>query len=124
MTTAVAPRYCISTSRVGTNLLVEVAGSLDWRSAPEVRAATSVPARRILLDLGGLDRMDSAGTGAVIAASLRARAAGTDLAVLTGPAVADVVEAVGLSGQVPRFCDREAARAWITGAGPDTPSGR
>ncbi len=110
----------IETFRTGPNREVAVIGTLDWRAAPDLgqAASSALGAPRVLIDLTEVEAMDSAGTGTLIAAHLRARRAGTRLAVLTGEAVTDVVgsvlDAASAGGALPVFTDRTAARAWLS----------
>lgn len=126
MTTALSGVCRIDTSTDGPNRAVEISGALDWHSAPELTSAVSSvpPGGRLLVDLSGVAAIDSAGTGALIAAHLRARRRAAYLAILAGRACAEVVEAVGISEAVPVFSDRSAAYSWLSGARAGYPPGR
>ncbi len=126
MTTALTQGCRIETADDGPNRIVEVTGILNWRSASALRAAVSsaAPGGRLLIDLTDVEAIDSAGTGALIAAHLRATARGTPLAVLTGDAVAVVVDGVGIGDAALVFSDRAAAFAWLSGERAGYPLGR
>ncbi len=126
MTTSAGTACCIDTSRRGAWSSIEVVGTLNWRTTADLRSAVSRArdSKRLLIDLSEVDRMDSAGTGAVIAAARQAGQAGTDLAVLAGPAVANVVDGVGIGDAVLVFSDRAAAYAWLEDERAGYPLGR
>ncbi|HET6965313.1 MAG TPA: STAS domain-containing protein [Acidimicrobiales bacterium] len=126
MTTALTQGCRIETATDGPNRIIEVTGTLNWRAAPALRAAVSAadPEGRLLIDLTDVAAIDSAGTGALIAAHLRAAGRGTALAVLTGDAVADVVDGVGIGDAALVFSDRAAAYAWLSGERAGYPLGR
>ncbi len=126
MTAALSGVCRIDSSTDGPNRAVEISGALDWHSAPELTHAVSSvpPGGRLLLDLAGVAAIDSAGTGALIAAHLRARRRAAYMAILAGPGCAEVVEAVGISEAVLVFSDRAAAYAWLSGERAGYPLGR
>lgn len=126
MTTTLSGVCRIDTLTDGPNQAVEISGALDWHSAPELTSAVSSvpPGGRLLLDLTGVAAIDSAGTGALIAAHLRVRRQAAHLAILTGRACAEVVEAVGISEAMPVFSERAGAYAWLSGARAGYPPGR
>ncbi len=126
MTTALTQGCRIETADDGPNRIVEVTGILNWRSASALRAAVSPapPGGRLLIDLTDVEAIDSAGTGALIAAHLRATGRGTPWAVLTGDAVAGVVDGVGIGDAALVFSDRAAAYAWLSGERAGYPLGR
>lgn len=65
--------------------VLKVSGSLDATTAQEFRAAIDQVLRegrrRIVLDLGGLEFVDSSGLGALVGSLVRARRVGGDLCV-------------------------------------------
>lgn len=126
MTTSPDAGCCIDTSANAAESSIEVLGTLNWRTAPDLRSAVvqASGSKRLLIDLSEVDRMDSAGTGALIATAVRAEQAGTGLAVLTGKAVANVVDDVGIGDTVLVFSDRAAAYAWLAGERAGYPLGR
>lgn len=126
MATSLDPRCSVETSRVGVGSAVEVAGVLDWHSAPLLRAALAslTRPRRVLLDLTEVVRMDSSGTGEVIATTVRAGHESTGMAIVTGPATADILESVGIGDNVLLFSDRAAAYTWVSGERAGYPLGR
>ena len=95
--------------------VVEVAGELDLHSAPQLRAelmrALDVsPAAHLVLDLSGVNFLDSTGVGVLVGALKRAREAGGDLYLCGAQKrVLRVFEITGLVGALPLFATREAA---------------
>ena len=106
-------RVVTPAGRVGT--AVEVWTALTWQEAPAFRA--SVPelpeGSRLLIDLSHVPRMDSAGTGAVIATCLQAQRGGVEMAVLASGEVSSVLDRIGLAQLVPVFYDRQQAWDWM-----------
>jgi len=85
---------------------VAVIGELDLATAPRVRAAVvqvlADGADRLVLDLGGVDFIDSTGLGVVLGAVRRMRATGgTIRLVVHEPAVLRVFELTGLDRVLP-----------------------
>ena len=74
----------------------------------ELRRAEATDAREILVDLGGVQFIDSAGIAVVIAAAARSRHHSKDVMILSGPP--HVHRSFELSGLVARlpFVDRRA----------------
>lgn len=68
---------------------VRVSGELDLTSAPQVEAALKRAEQSavgtIVLDLSGLEFMDSSGLRLVLSADRRARDAGRELLIVRGP---------------------------------------
>ena len=83
--------------------VVAVRGELDIEGAPELRTALSDaieehPGEHVVVDLEGVDFIDSAGLGVLLGGLERARGAGGDLTlVATGQAVVRVLELTGLT---------------------------
>lgn len=103
--------------------VVEVAGELDLHSAPQLRAEltraleNSVPPR-VIVDLSGVNFIDSTGVGVLIGALKRAREAdGKLLFCNPQPRVCRVFEITGLVGALPLFSTREAALAAFDSSG-------
>jgi anti-anti-sigma factor len=100
----------VSGTRVGDRYVVGACGELDlggaWRLERELRRAEESSAHEILLDLGGLQFIDSIGMQVVIHASDRARDHGKRLMILSGPRnVHRAFELSGLATRLP-FVDR------------------
>jgi stage II sporulation protein AA (anti-sigma F factor antagonist) len=79
---------------------IRVLGDLDLASAPALERALSdveaTDAKSMVLDLDGLDFMDSTGLRTVLAADMRSRADGGRMAVTRGsPQVQRLFELVG-----------------------------
>ncbi|MET7683394.1 STAS domain-containing protein [Streptomyces sp. NPDC005423] len=91
----------ITVRSAATGPVVEVAGELDYTSAPELRDLLTTlalpPGGRLVLDLGGMDFCDSSGLTALIVARNLAQAAGADLVLAAVPAhTLRVLRTVGL----------------------------
>jgi anti-sigma B factor antagonist len=83
--------------------IVELSGELDVASADFLtNALTEVAGPSVVVDLSGLDFMDSSGVGALVVARNRIKAKGRGDLVLTRPGaiVQKVLEIVGLSAWV------------------------
>jgi anti-sigma B factor antagonist len=96
----------IRSERAGNDHVVALVGELDLtqadRVSDELLRVEASDARRIVLDLSGLDFIDSTGVRLMIAADLRARANGNRLTLLraTMP-VQRVFELTGLLDRLP-----------------------
>lgn len=98
----------VSTSNVGDAAVVSAAGELDLHTAPGLKEALEEaiagPQQTVVVDLGGVDFMDSTGLSVIIAAV--ASLAGTDrtLRVVTSsPRVTKVFTLTGVDEQIPLF---------------------
>ena len=94
--------------------VLAVGGELDLGSAPRLRDAAlkriHAGDRAIVLDLAGLEFLDSTGLGVVVAILKRARSLGVDLRlVVTRDRVRAPFELTGVDGLLPLHDDREAA---------------
>jgi anti-sigma B factor antagonist len=82
---ALASRVDIREYReTGGTLILSVSGALDLRTAPEFAermADSASPRWALVLDLDGLDFMDSAGLGVLLAATDRARQSGCSVSL-------------------------------------------
>ena len=86
--------------------VIALAGELDLDGAGRVddalRRAEATDARRIVLDLSGLDFIDSSGIRVVIGAEARSRGDGGRLTLIRGPrAVQRVFEISGIADRMP-----------------------
>jgi anti-sigma B factor antagonist len=83
---------------------LRVSGELDIATAPQLVHAlgcAQVDAALVILDLRGLEFMDSCGVHLIVAASGRAREAGGRLVVVRGPVqVERILALVGLDRQL------------------------
>jgi anti-sigma B factor antagonist len=83
--------------------VVAVHGELDFEGAPNLRLALieaidENPGRRVVVDLEGVDFIDSAGLGVLVGGLKRVRAAKGELVlVATGRSVVRVLELTGLT---------------------------
>jgi anti-sigma B factor antagonist len=73
----------------GDTIVVSLRGELDLTSTPvferELRAAEETSPRRVVIDLSGLEFMDSTGLRALLLARDRAQSDGHELALRRGP---------------------------------------
>ena len=100
----------VSCTRDGDRHVVAACGELDlggaWQLERELKRAEETDAHEILLDLGGLEFIDSIGMQVVIHASDRARTTGKRLMILSGPRnVHRAFELSGLASRLP-FVER------------------
>jgi anti-sigma B factor antagonist len=95
--------------------VVAVRGDLDVEGAPELRrelisAIEEEPGRRLVVDLEGVEFIDSAGLGILVGGRRRARTGDGELVlVATGLAVLRVLELTGLTRAFEIHPTREAA---------------
>ncbi len=100
----------------GAFLVLAVSGRMDTLTAPqfEARCQTCLEAgsTRLVVDLGGLEYISSAGLRSILAAAKKLKAAGGDLAFcsLSG-IVAEVFAVSGFNKLLPVFADRAQALA-------------
>ena len=102
--------FAVHCVRDGGRQILAARGQLDlataWRFEQELRRAEATDASEILVDLGGLEFIDSAGMEVVIHATARSRHHGKQLMILSGPAhVHRSFEVSGLVARLP-FVDR------------------
>ncbi|CAL9358461.1 STAS domain-containing protein [Streptomyces pilosus] len=80
----------IKESPTSTGIALEVAGDLDYTSAPQLRQAAHTTVlssgRRLTMDLGGLEFCDSSGITALIAVRNHAVSAGAEVLLVAVPA--------------------------------------
>jgi anti-sigma B factor antagonist len=95
--------------------VLAVRGELDLDGAPHLRLALveaidENPGRRVVVDLEGVDFIDSAGLGVLVGGLKRARSNDGDLAlVTTGRSVMKVLELTGLTRVFEIHASRAAA---------------
>lgn len=104
------PELTVSTTPDGDRRIIAVSGELDlasaWQLEIALRRAEATDAHEILLDLGGLQFIDSIGIQIVIHASDRSRTHGKRLQILSGPpSVHRAFELAGLASRLP-FAER------------------
>jgi anti-sigma B factor antagonist len=83
---------------------VAATGEVDYGTAPELQAALDAALARgtdVVLDLRGVEFMDSTGVNLIVVALRRAQAAGRRFSVAHGPATWRTMRLVGLAGVVP-----------------------
>ncbi len=98
-------RMDISVERVGTVIVVSVNGTVDLASAPSLR--TELEQRlthaspKLVIDLSGVDYIDSYGLGVLVEAMKRARHAEGEVRLCAPRAeVRTVLDVTGLSGRI------------------------
>jgi anti-anti-sigma factor len=101
-----------------TGTLLELAGELDYHTAPQVREAlatiTLSAGQQLIINLSGLTFCDSSGIATFIAARNRALAADAGMALATVPdQVTRVLSIIGLSQIITAYTTvEEALQAW------------
>jgi anti-sigma B factor antagonist len=98
--------FSISVHDSGPVWVLELFGELDLDGAPELerelRLAESREPQTLLVDLSGLDFIDSSGIAVLVHATERSRQNGNSLTLLRGsPAVDRIVELTGLGDHLP-----------------------
>lgn len=101
-----APGYLdfgVSVTRTDDTAVVELSGDLDCYSSPQLRATfvelAGEGVRRVVLDVGGTQFVDSTGLGVLVGAKRRFRSLGGDLLLRSlSPATARLLEVTGLAG--------------------------
>ena len=106
------PRFDVSVERTGTTAIVRLVGELDLATAPEltdVLHGLEPGCQRIILDLTGLEFIDSTGlrlefviTGAAGAVLRVLRLTGLDVTLPLAPDVASVLGDASTNGRAPR----------------------
>ena len=94
----------LSSDRSGEQTVLRVSGEVDYTNVgrfAEALAGSQADAGAVVLDLRGVEFLDSMGLGAILEALLRAQERGKKLAIMCGPAVERVLEAAGLRDRVP-----------------------
>lgn len=108
--------FDLVTTELGAWCLVAVTGELDLANAPrlrqEVHRLTAGGHARLVLDLSGVEFIDSAGLGVVVGALKRVRTQGGALRVVTPPAhVRRVLDLTRLDRILDLYPDAETAVA-------------
>jgi anti-sigma B factor antagonist len=105
--------FSISADERDGRLLLTLRGELDIATAPELETLLDVrlgAGREVVVDLRGLDFMDSSGVRVLVAAHAQAGRAGTRMSLVRpepGSAVAKIIEVSGLDGEL-HFVDAAA----------------
>lgn len=94
--------------------VIEVCGDVDWISCPELETrlmdAAHTSGSCVIVDLTGVDYIESSPLGTLIKAHVTLDRAGGDLAIVCGPShVARVIEQFGIDHLLPVFPDMPAA---------------
>lgn len=103
-------------NKEGAFLVLEVAGRMDTITAPEFEArclsCLEAGDKRLVVDLGKLEYISSAGLRSILSAAKKLKAAGGDMAfcALTG-IVAEVFAVSGFNKLLPVFATRQEALA-------------
>src|SRR5215204_5054702 len=101
-------------SKIGGWTVVSVYGELDVATSPTLRerliSLVGKGSARLVLDLEGVDFLDSTGLGTIISALKRARTHGGDMRlVCTQPRIKRLFEITGLDKAVPLMPTLDAA---------------
>jgi anti-sigma B factor antagonist len=105
----------IERTDAGGAAVVALRGELDLEAGPVLRQALleaidEQPGRRVVVDLEGVDFVDSVGLGMLVGGLKRARTTGGDLVlVATGRNVLRVLELTGLTRVFELYADGDAA---------------
>ena len=96
----------IRSERGGPSHLIEVFGELDIATAPrlddELRRIEALDGKQVLLDLRGLDFIDSEGVRVLLAATRRFRSGSTRLRMFRGgPEIERILRILGLDNDLP-----------------------
>ncbi|SDD24766.1 STAS domain-containing protein [Streptomyces prasinopilosus] len=115
----------ITARDAATGPLLEIAGELDYTSAPELRellaTLTLRPGQRLVLDLAAMEFCDSSGLTALIAARNHAHAARADIALAAvPPRTLRVLRIVGLDQVFPLYPDGRSATRTLDPAPPES----
>ena len=89
--------------RSGDTVVVTVAGEVDYMGIAALAGALTngqLTAAVVVLDLRGVEFIDSMGIGVMLEAHGRAQSKGTQFRVMPGPAVLRVISAAGLDGRL------------------------
>lgn len=119
----------VVTRDVAGHVVVVVRGEVDVYTAPVLRARLTElidgGARRVVVDLGGVDFLDSTGLGVLVGALKRLRAAGGSLALVCAKEpLLKIFRITALDQVFSLFDSVEAATGTSTGAGgPTGPAG-
>ena len=99
-----ASRFSVEVDESGERPRVAVRGEVDVYTSPQLKQAFEgllhgdAGARTVVIDLSGLDFIDSTGLGVLVGALKRARASGGDVVFTTPPAsIMKVFEITGLT---------------------------
>ncbi len=106
----------VRTSTSGAATVVAATGELDLHTAPELGAALDDATQRkvglLVVDLSGVDFMDSTGLSTIVATVANARAYGGDVRVVVASAkIGKVFTLTGVDKQVGIYADVEQASA-------------
>jgi anti-anti-sigma factor len=110
----------------GTGHVLDVAGELDFESAPRLREAVGradlTPGRLLVLDLSGVTFCDSSGITTLVAARNRALSLDAGIALAAVPDhIARIFRVVGLTQVFPTFGSAEEALGSNPAAQPRCP---
>jgi anti-anti-sigma factor len=99
----VTPRFDVVSRAAGDTVLVRAAGEVDYTSIAllaDALADSQAVAAVVVLDLRGVEFIDSMGIGVMLEAHGRAQAHGTEFRVVPGPAALRLINAAGLEGRL------------------------
>ncbi|MDO3401506.1 STAS domain-containing protein [Mycolicibacterium neoaurum] len=116
----VSGSHCdIGKRQVGTVTVVAVAGTVDSVTAPQLAAAIADAAaaspHAVVVDLGGVDFLSSAGMGVLMAAHADIIPAARFAVVADGPATSRPLRLVGIADVVGLFATLDEALGAVSG---------
>jgi anti-sigma B factor antagonist len=101
------PGFNVATEQIGEGVRLVLRGDLDLSSAREFERAVSAAHRSqpatMIVDLSGLDFLDSRGLRAILSASEACEAQGCELRVIAGEQSRRLFDMTGLSETLPLF---------------------
>lgn len=111
-----ARNFELRVERLEDETVLSVLGELDVATAPHFRRAVGGllggEGRRLLVDLGETDFVDSSGLGALVWALFRMRAAGGDMVAVTDdPVIVQTIHMSRLDDLIPLAPSRDDAHA-------------
>ena len=106
--------FSVAVASRGQWEVLTVTGEIDMATAPRFRqrllAVISAGAQNVVIDLSGVDFIDSTGLGVLMGAAKRVRTAGGDIRlVMTGSRLADLIEITRLDRVLDVFDSVSAA---------------
>jgi len=117
----------IKVDRTGTVIVVSLKGAVDLVSAPPLRAKLNQllthAAPKLVIDLSGVDHLDSYGLGILVEAVKRARQTGGDTRLCAPrPDVREILDVTGLSKRISVLPSRrDALVSWFSAKSSSSP---
>ena len=116
---ATASKYVINEDWNGTTVVVSVSGVIDMLTSPKLDKAIAVALGKkptaLIVDLGNVDFLASAGMGVLVAARERVSESAGFAVVADGPATSRPLKLVGLADVIGMYPTLGQARAALGG---------